>query len=48
MGEVHHLICDTVLEYCIHLWSPQHRRDMDLFEAVQRNATKKIKAMKQL
>ena len=24
------------LEYCIQLWSPQHRKDMDLLERVQR------------
>ncbi|PKU44176.1 hypothetical protein llap_5509 [Limosa lapponica baueri] len=26
------------LEYCVQLWSPQHRKDMDLFELVQRKA----------
>jgi len=31
------------LEYCIQLWSPQHREDMDLLEWVQRRATKIIK-----
>ena len=30
------------LEYCIQMWSPQHRRDMDLLEHIQRKATKMI------
>ncbi|KAK4829003.1 hypothetical protein QYF61_001759 [Mycteria americana] len=36
------------LEYCIQLWSPQHRKDMDLLERVQRQATKVIRGMEQL
>ena len=28
------------LEYCIQMWSPQHRRDMDLLEHIQSRATK--------
>jgi len=27
-------------ESCIQLWSPQHRKDMDLFEQVQRRPQK--------
>jgi len=30
------------LEYCIHLWSPQNKKDMELLEQVQNRATKMI------
>jgi len=36
------------LESCIPLWSPQHRRDMDLLERVQRRATKMIRGLEHL
>jgi len=36
------------LDYCIQLWSPQHKKDMELLECIQRRATTMIHGLEHL
>ena len=39
------VLVESHLEYCIQMWSPQYRRDMDMLECIQQRATKMIQGM---
>ena len=36
------------LEYCIQVWGPQHKKDVELLQQIQRMATKMIERLEHL